>query len=152
MNRIVFLLIAVLLVSSRDARAQLGVSFGFDLEQGVDILGVPGSTVKVTGYGTLSMEEDGVNGWTSGFEIRTPDGLEFCIDPLITGTTVPRDKEILWQTQGQRAGHAPIFPDPVVFIIQDFGQPHPQCIGSPTVILPDGPRHWGSPSDPQNNG
>jgi hypothetical protein len=80
----------------------------------------------------------GVGGWTCGVETRTPDGLEFCINPA-TEATLPTDKEALIQSQGQTAGVLALFPDPTTFVIQDFGDPHAFCEN-------------GTPTNGQNNG
>ena len=85
--------------------------------------------VQITGFCTLTMSHAGVSGWTFGFETRSPDGLKFYIDP-VTQTTLPSDKERLWVSQGQTAGHLAVFPDPTTFMIQDEDQPFSFCVGS----------------------
>ena len=77
----------VLLIASV-ANGQGITRFGFDLDQGTEISGAAGSTIQITGHATISASEAGVNGWTCGFETRTPDGLEFCINPF-TEQTLP---------------------------------------------------------------
>ena len=147
MKRTFLLFTFALLVLSRSADAQIG--FDFVVDQGASVTGAAGSTVQITGHVTLSATA-GVGGWTCGFETRTPDGLEFCINTS-TESTGPADKEALIQTVDtvngnsvQTAGVLALFPDPTTFIIQNAGEPHAQCEASGDA--------GSTPDDSQNNG
>jgi hypothetical protein len=130
MMRTVLSVSLFLVVSVESVGAQVVIGFDFDLDQGTVIAGPAGSTIQVSGHATISASESGVGGWACGFETRSPDGLEFCLNSRIERTTQV-DKELLLSSQGQTASlRFGGFPCPTTFIIQDSGDPIVACEGS----------------------
>ena len=115
MTRRFRLLVLTILLCHRAADAQ---DFAFDFECPNEVLGAPGSTVEVTGFATLSASDQGLTSWTCGFETRSPDGLEFCIDPSLEQFT-PDDRRDLLDSQGEPARILTFLPNSLLFGIQN---------------------------------
>jgi hypothetical protein len=87
MKRLPMSTVLFVCLSVSDALTAQTFDYFFELEgpasTGV-IRGEPGETVEVSGFATIDASDFGIGALTSSFEIRSPDGADFCIDVATT--------------------------------------------------------------------
>jgi hypothetical protein len=115
MTRSSLLLVLTVLLCNRATDAQV---LAYDFECPDAVVGAPGSTVQVSGFVNLTASEAGVIAWGCGFETRSPDGLEFCIDASLEEFT-PDDRRALLDSQDEPAPLLSFLPNSLLFGIQN---------------------------------